>query len=123
MAYNKHVGIYQSKDDLLNNISELTSPWVAYVMKENNGYDVYYSNDMIVSSNHLNIAEKLNERVTKLEQEIVLITLTETEYETLITLEDGVEMEITDVDGSKKNISYNPSAYYYTYDPSDLSGE
>ena len=123
MAYNKHVGIYQSKNDLLNNISELTSPWVAYVMKENNGYDVYYSNDMIVSSNHLNIAEELNARVTKLEQETVLITLTENEYEALITLEDGEEMVITDVDGSKKTISYNPSAYYYTYDPSDLSGE
>lgn len=121
MAYEKHVGIYQTKEELTNDLTNLISPWVAYVPKEEGGFEVYYSNDMTLGDNELNVAESLNQRITKLENSIV--TLTEEEYETLIGLADGASMEITNVDGKKEVVSYDPSVYYYTYDPSDLPSE
>ncbi len=122
MAYEKHVGIYQTKEELTADLNKLISPWVAYVgPNENGGFDVYYSNEMTLGSNSLNVAEELNQRITKLEERIV--TLTEEEYEALIEMEEGTEMEITHVDGTKEFVSYNPEVFYYTYDPTDLPEE
>ena len=122
MAYEKHVGIYTTEEDLTADISALVSPWVAYVgPKEDGGFDVYYSNMTNLGSNGLNIAEELDKRITKLENSIV--TLTEEEYEALIQLEEGSKTLITNVDGTKVETSYDPSVYYYTYDPADLPNE
>lgn len=122
MAYEKHVGIYQTKEELTADLNKLISPWVAYVgPNENGGFDVYYSNEITLGSNSLNIADELNRRITKLEERIV--TLTEEEYEALIEMEEGTEMEITHVDGTKEFVSYNPEVFYYTYDPTDLPEE
>lgn len=122
MAYEKHVGIYHTKEELTADLNKLKSPWVAYVgPNENGGFDVYYSNEMTLGSNALNVAEQLNERITKLENSIV--TLTEEEYDALIALEDGVKMMITHVDGTKEEAAYDPDVFYYTYDPSDLPEE
>lgn len=122
MAYEKHVGIYTTVEDLTADISNLVSPWIAYVgPKEDGGFDVYYSNMTNLGSNGLNIAEELNRRITKLENSMV--TLTEEEYDALIALEEGATMMITNVDGTQVEVSYDPSVYYYTYDPSDLSEE
>jgi hypothetical protein len=119
MAYEKHVGIYTTVEDLTADISALVSPWVAYVgPKEDGGFDVYYSNMTNLNSNNLNIAEELNRRVTKLENSVV--TLTEEQYEKLIQLEQGAKMLVTNVDGNEVEITYDPSVYYYTYDPADL---
>ena len=49
--------------------------------------------------------------------------VTEDEYEALIQLEEGAKMLITNVDGTKVETSYDPSVYYYTYDPADLPNE
>lgn len=117
MNYEKHVGIYQTKEELIADISNLISPWVGYVVKPEGGFEVYYSNDMGLGT-ELNIAEQLEARVTNLENSIV--TLSEDEYDALVTLEEGVQMEITHVDGKKEMVSYDPSKYYYTYDSSDL---
>ena len=98
------------------------SPWVAYVgPNEKGGFDVFYSNSTTLGTNVLNVAEELDRRITDLENKMV--TLTEDEYEALVELEDGAQMEITHVDGTKETVSYDPKVFYYTYDPSDLPKE
>lgn len=122
MAYEKHVGIYTTVEELTADVSALVSPWIAYVgPKEDGGFDVYYSNMTNLGSGVLNRAEELAKRITKLEDSIV--TLTEEEYEKLVQLENGAKMLITNVDGTKVEASYDPSVYYYTYDPADLPNE
>lgn len=122
MAYEKHVGVYNTMNEFteeLNN-SVLISPWVAYVKKEDgNDYNVFYSNDMSVSHSSLNIAEILTEKITKLENRMV--SLTEDEYDALIALPEGEVMTVTSPDGTTKDITYDPTVYYCTYDPSDLN--
>lgn len=118
MAYEKHVGIYQTKDELTADLNKLKSPWVAYVgPNAGGGFDVYYSNSTTLGENALNIAENLNERLNKLEGSIV--TLTEEEYERLVELEEGAKMMVTHVDGTTEEISYDPSVMYYTYEPEE----
>lgn len=113
MEYQKHVGIYNTYADLEADLNNLISPWVAYVQK-GEGFEVYYSNDKVVHGNEIDIADDLNRRLTKLENEVV--TLTESEYELLLGLPEGETMEITDISGNKKTIAYNASVRYYTYE-------
>ena len=43
MAYEKHVGIYHTKEELTADLNKLKSPWVAYVgPNENGGFDFSY---------------------------------------------------------------------------------
>lgn len=136
MAYEKHVGIYHTKEELTADLNKLKSPWVAYVgPNENGGFDVYYSNEMIIGNVPLNIAEILNQRVTNLEDKIV--TLTEDEYQNLVengkaiitpleikeVRENGMVYTQPNVNRIPVEVSYNPTVMYYTYDPEDLPKE
>lgn len=114
MAYEKHVGVYSNYAEFEKDRPNLVSPWVAYVGELNN-YKVFYSNGMVCIDETINIAKELDERVRVLEQQIV--TLTEEEYEKLI--ENGSTV-IHPLGEKPKEISYNPSVYYFTYDPEDL---
>jgi hypothetical protein len=118
MAYEKHVGIYETNDKFKEEATNgtLVAPWVAYV-KKGNSYDVFYSNEMTLGGNGLNVAEVLIERINNLENR--MISLTEDEYETLIELPEGETMVVTSPDGTTKEISYDPTVYYCTYDPEE----
>ena len=120
MAYEKHVGIYQTYEDFEKDMAELklVAPWVAYVPNGENGYNMIYSNDMVIKDTEFNAAEILGNRVNNLEKR--MISLTEEEYEALIKLEKGASMIVTAPDGTQQEVSYNPTTYYCTYDPSDL---
>jgi hypothetical protein len=120
MKYEKHIGIYQSRDELTADLNELKlkSPWVGYVAKPEGGFEVYYSNDMGLG-NDLNIAETLMNEIQILKDSVE--TLTEDEYEHLVALPEGGEMTITNINGIKKEkVQFNPNVRYYTYNPDDL---
>lgn len=118
MKYEKHIGIYQSQDELMADITNLASPWVGYVAKPEGGFEVYYSNDMGLGSD-LNIAETLMNEIQILKDSVE--TLTEDEYEQLVALPEGGEMTITNINGTKKEkVQFNPNVRYYTYNPDDL---
>jgi hypothetical protein len=120
MAYEKHVGVYSNYAEFETDRPNLVSPWVAYVGELNN-YKVFYSNGMVCNDETINIAKELDERVSILEKR--MITLTEDEYDELVELPEGASMVVHPLGEEPKEISYNPSVYYFTYDPEDLPTE
>lgn len=118
MEYKKHVGIYSTEEELQNDLINLTLPWVAYVSSPEGGFKVYYSDEMSLGDGSLDVTQNIINRLDILEDKMV--TLTEEEYETLVT--EGVA-EIIGEDGLPRTEVYSPSKYYYTYDPSDLPNE
>ena len=120
MVYEKHVGVYDNYAEFEKDRRNLVSPWVAYVGVPTN-YQVFYSNGMVCKDEEINIAQELDERVRVLEQQIV--TLTEEEYEKLIELPENGSMVIHPLGEEPKEITYNSSVYYFTYDPEDLPNE
>ena len=122
MVYEKHVGVYDNYAEFENDRRNLVSPWVAYVGVPTN-YQVFYSNGMVCKDEEINIAQELDERVSVLESQFQ--TLTEDEYDKLIELPEGTSMIIHPIgeDVTEKEITYNPSVFYFTYDPEDLSNE
>lgn len=116
MAYEKHVGVYENIEKFNEDEKNLCPPWIAYIYQDG-GYKVRYSSATVVEHTEFNAYEQLDLRLQKVENNI--ITLTEDEYDALVTLEEGQQMEITHVDGSKDFVSYDPNVYYYTYNPSD----
>lgn len=112
MVYEKHVGIYENEEEFQKDI--LCSPWVAYIYENGKGYTVRYSSDVKVEHTEFNAYEQLNSRLNVLENNIV--TLTEDEYERLVTEK---KTTITEADGTIREEEYDPSKFYYTYDTSD----
>ena len=121
MAYEKHVGVYKNQAELKADLSNLKSPWVAYVETATGGFEVHYSTDMVWSGDGLTIEEEVLERIDKLENSVV--TLTEDEYENLIKAPQGEKIFIHPLGGEPVEISYSPDVFYYTYDPDDLPNE
>lgn len=121
MAYEKHIGVYQTITDLQNDLTNLKSPWIAYVGSTEGGFEVHYSTDMVWSGDGLTIEEKVLEKIDKLENSVV--TLTEDEYENLIKAPQGDRILIHPLGGEPVEVSYSPDVFYYTYDPDDLPNE
>lgn len=118
MEYKKHVGIYSTEAELQNDLINLVVPWVAYVSTPEGGFKVYYSDEMSLNDGSIDGTTNVMNRLQVLEQQMV--TLTEDEYDTLVA--EG-ETTITEVDGTIRSEKYDPSKYYYTYDPSDRPNE
>lgn len=121
MAYEKHVGVYKNQAELKADLSNLKSPWVAYVETATGGFEVCYSDDVVLGGNDVTIGAELNDRISKIEKSIV--TLTEDEYETLIEIPEGEKMLIHPLGSDPIEITYEPDVFYYTYDPDDLPNE
>lgn len=117
MSYSKHVGIYSNIEEYNKNKGELISPYVAYVGTSDN-FQIFYSDDVNLGANPHNIANELNQKLMALENKT--ITLTEKEYEELISLPEGSYMWVTPLGEEKKEIKYDASVFYYTYNPEDL---
>ena len=115
VTYNKHIGVYSSEEEFNEKQGELSQPWVAYV---GNPVTVRYSNEMTLGNNALTIAADLSQRLSVLENSVV--TLTESEYDTLIT---NGEADITPLGGEAKHVAYDANVFYYTYNPEDLPEE
>jgi phosphosulfolactate phosphohydrolase-like enzyme len=80
----KHIDVVDSKEIFETNLKNgvYSAPWVVYI-KNNDKYDVVYSNDQNrVVLEDLNFAELLNRRIEILENEKVYCT--ENEYDELI---------------------------------------
>ena len=111
MAFNNHIGIYATMGEFEEKRWSLQPPWVAYVgTPGTSDYRVIYFDDLVVEDNEgVNIAGE----ILKLKP----VICTEDEYEILITNRHGF---VTDVNGVKSEVDYDPNVYYYTYDASEL---
>jgi hypothetical protein len=118
MEYKKHVGIYSTEEELQNDLINLVIPWVAYVSAPEGGFKVYYSDEVSLGDGSTDVTNNILNRLQTLEDKMV--TLTEDEYDTLVA---KGKTTITEVDGTIRMEEYDPSKYYYTYDPSDRPNE
>jgi hypothetical protein len=111
MAFNNHIGIYATMEEFQANVNFLEIPWVAYVGTPGTPeYKILYPDDLVAEDNEgVNIAGE----ILKLKP----VICTEDEYEILITNGHGF---VTDVNGVKNEVDYDPEVYYYTYDASEL---
>ena len=111
MAFNNHIGIYATIEEFQEKSHLLETPWVAYVGTPGTPeYKVIYPDDLVAKNDEgVNIAGE----ILKLKP----VICTEDEYEILITNGHGF---VTDVNGVKTEVDYNPEVYYYTYDASEL---
>ena len=111
MAFNNHIGIYSTMEEFQENVSFLEIPWVAYVGTPGTpDYRVIYPDDLVAEDNEgVNIADE----ILKLKP----VICTEDEYDILITNRHG---SVTDVNGVKNEVDYDPNVYYYTYDAGEL---
>ena len=115
----KHIGFYVDNIAFENDRHNLREPWVAYIGSEGE-YKVEYSSQEILGGNAKNVAEDLSRQIKDIQNSF--ITLTEDEYEKLVT-NPGLEIFITPLGGEKYPHKYDPSVFYYTYDPKDLPTE
>lgn len=112
MAFNNHIGIFETMNDFQANVNLLESPWVAYVGTPGSpDYKVVYPNDLIVKDKmSVNIAEEI--------LRLKPVICTQDEYEILVSTGYGY---VTGTDGIKNGpVSYNPDIFYYTYNASEL---
>lgn len=114
----KHIDVVESKEIFETNFKNgvYSTPWVVYI-KNNDKYDVVYSNDQNrVVLEDLNFAELLNRRIEILENEKVYCT--ENEYDELIA---NPTMDIT-IHNIKNGIiveeihRFDPTKLYYVYE-------
>lgn len=118
----KHADVVSSMEEFTLNYEQgaYMSPWIVYVGNNTDGYKVLYSNDEnnSLSSANPDFVESLSARVSVLENEKVYCY--EEEYDNLI--ENGTGW-ITDLDGTRREVSFDEKVMYCIYEDDGPAGE
>ena len=114
MEIKKHTDVLATIEDFNANYEagKYAAPWVVYVGNDTDGYDVIYSNDETRQVlEQPDIVESIMTRLATLENERVFCY--EEEYEALVTNGSGW---ITNVDGTRTEVTYDPNKIYCIYE-------
>lgn len=111
--YKKHVDVVSTQEEFRQNYEEgvYQYPFVVYVGDDTTGYDIVYGSEEMQSASNFNFQESIMKRIVNLETEKVYCY--EDEYENLVSNGSGW---ITNLDGSKTEVTYDSSKTYCIYE-------